>query len=52
MSKVTCQTEGCANAGHEIEVPTVVPDEDGNDVPIDAVFCGVCGNPIDYVAAK
>lgn len=36
---VTCETDGCANAGHAI--PLHVADE-----PNPAVVCGVCGQPI------
>jgi len=38
----TCHTPDCANAGHTITVPTA-PD-------IEAVICGVCGQPITDIA--
>lgn len=50
MSVVTCRTEGCGNEGHGIEIDMTAPDDDGNDVPVDSVICGVCGQPITDVA--
>lgn len=46
MSTVTCQTDGCTNAGHPIEVNLFFTDDEGETGRVDSVQCGVCGNEI------
>ena len=46
MATVTCHTEECANAGAAIELSLTYDDGTGAMVPVDAVSCGVCGQPI------
>ncbi len=46
MAIAICRTEGCANAGHAIELTLEWTDEDGNTQQADAVQCGVCGQDI------
>lgn len=49
MTIVTCNTDGCANAGHPIDLNlTYTDDETGEIVYVDAVQCGVCGQPIEW----
>jgi len=50
MSTVTCHTDGCANAEIAIDLPTTYEDEEtGETRSVDAVICGVCGQPIEDV---
>jgi hypothetical protein len=45
----TCHTEGCGNAEHAIAVETEFVDHEGETRTVDAVVCGVCGQPIEDV---
>lgn len=51
MGIVVCRTDGCANAGAEIDLPLTYEDDDGNEQSVDAVACGVCGQEITDVRA-
>jgi len=52
MTAVTCHTPGCANEGIPIDLNLTYTDDDGQTQTVDAVACGVCGNPItDYERA-
>ena len=53
MATATCQTEGCANAGHGIDVGDVTAYDDNGDPDPDgsvSVICGVCDKPITDIA--
>jgi hypothetical protein len=50
MAVVTCHTPECENAGHGIELNLTWVDEDGETQTVDAVGCGVCGQPITDIA--
>ena len=43
---VTCHTEGCRNADIPIDLTLEYEDEEGLTRTVDAVACGVCGQPI------
>jgi hypothetical protein len=47
LTVVTCRTEGCSNADQPVELDLTWTDEDGVEHQVDAVHCGVCGQPID-----
>jgi len=51
MATVTCHTEGCSNADQPIDLELTFTDPDtGETRRVDAVACGVCGQPITDVA--
>ena len=50
MATVTCRTEECPNQGAGIELVLTYEDEEGATVAVDAVVCGVCGQPITDIA--
>jgi hypothetical protein len=51
MATVTCKTEGCGNEGIPLSVNLSFVDDDGETQYVDAVMCGVCGQPITDVTA-
>jgi hypothetical protein len=51
MTTVTCHTPDCGNADQPIDVDLTFTDPDGETHTVDAVVCGVCGNPITDLGA-
>jgi hypothetical protein len=52
MAFVTCHTENCSNADQPIELTLSWTDEEGNTQTVDAVSCGVCGQPITDISEE
>lgn len=50
MTAVTCHTEGCLNAEIPIDLDLTWEDDEGETHNVDAVVCGVCGQPITDIA--
>lgn len=48
MHTVTCQTDGCANAGIPVDL-NLSWEDDGTTYTADQVVCGVCGEQITDV---
>jgi hypothetical protein len=46
MHTCTCHTLGCLNAEIPIELQLTYTDDFGVEQVVDAVTCGVCGQPI------
>ena len=46
MTRCTCQTEGCGNAGIPLELDLTWVDDAGDTHTVDVVQCGACGEPI------
>jgi hypothetical protein len=47
---LTCHTDDCENAEQGIELSLTYQDDDGNPMGVDAVQCGVCGQPITDIS--
>lgn len=46
MAILTCHTPGCANVDKPLELEITHLDDAGNQVEVDTVLCGPCGQSI------
>lgn len=52
LATVTCRTKDCGNEGEPISLEIGYLDDDGIEHEVDAIVCGVCGNPIETVVRE
>jgi hypothetical protein len=45
---VTCPTPDCENQGIPIDIAVTYLNDDGEEVAVDAVQCGVCGTELEF----